>query len=315
MPVADITDIPDKLFKHLYDVSMSEKPRILAYNPNLDIHIAPLSFLRLAFHIELSRPNGYIERWPKIYQRMMLFYHYYPVMPDACYIHEVMYQEPESRVNEFVDIMFNYVQSHGIPIMGTEGVKMYIKYHLKNKNFDSSLIFDTSMPRIEMISENYEQTATTLHKIMSTMLEKDETLVIHHHSALNKSEFIPKHAVISLTKAGKTRHLCTIFNAQACYSYKVLDGVNLLTIDSMLSLMYAYMFSHREYMVVDKIKCMINMLLNMQHQHVKSKKYIWKRFDLLCYGKQHTIEDAKRARWSSKKFQVYRPEQKHTTKK
>lgn len=306
MPVADITDIPPRLFQHLSEVSLSEKPLILRNNPSLDLHIVPLSFLRLAFHIELSRPNGYIERWPKVYQRMVIFYNTYPLTVDGCDPTSIMYPEPQTRVSDFIEVILNFTKSHGIPIMGTEGIKIYLKNHLKRSNFDMSLIFDTRMPRVEIISEDYKETSLFLHKLMSTMVEQDETLVVHHHSPLNKSEFIPKHAVISLNKGGVIRHLCTVYNAQACYGYKVIDSVNLLTIDSMLSIMYAYMFTHRDYIVVDKVKCMINMLLNMQHYHIKSKKYIWKRFDLLCYGKQQTLEDVKRTRWSARKNQLYK---------
>ena len=311
MPVADITDVPDKLFKQLLQISMSEKSMILENNPGLDVNIAPLSFLRLAFHIELSRPNGYIERWMKIYKRMILFYHQYPVVFDNCNHKAVMYSDPETRVTETTSLVLQFCKTHNLPILGTEAVKIYMSYHLKRK-IDPALIFDKNMSRVEVISTDYQNTALSIQQILSSTLEKDETIVIKTHSPLNKSEFIPKHSIVSIIKGGNSRNICTVYSSQACYSYKSLDGLNVLSIDSMLSLMYAYMFSKRDYYVINKVKCMINMLLNMQIQHQTSKKYVWKRFDLLCYGEQLTIEDTKKKRWhnKSKKFQVYRPHDK-----
>jgi len=307
MPVADITDVPDKLFKHLLEISLSEKSVVLQNNPSLDVNIAPLSFLRLAFHIELSRPNGFIERWKKIYKRMVLFYHQYPVTFDNCAVKTILHKDPETRVTELTHIVTHYCKTHNLPIFGTEGIKIYLSKHLK-KDIHGDMIFDSKMSRVEIVSETFQQTALQIQDMLSSMLDKDETLVMKSHAALNKSEFIPKHYIISLVKGGLSRHICTVYSSQACYSYKIVDGTSVLSIDAMLSLMYAYLFSQRDYYVIEKVKCMINILLNMQNEHLNSKKYIWKQFDLLCYGTQNTIEDVKRSRWlANKKFQVYRP--------
>lgn len=307
MPVADITDVPDKLFKHLLEISLSEKSIILENNPSLDVNIAPLSFLRLAFHIELSRPNGFIERWTKVYKRMVLFYNQYPVTFDNCTVKSVMSLDPEPRVTELTKIVMQFCKTSNLPVFGTEGIKIYISQHLK-KDVSDALVFDTKMSRVEIMSDEFHKTAIRIQDMVSSMLDKDETLVMKAHSPLNKSEFIPKHYIISLVKGGVTRHICTVYSSQACYAYKLIDGVSVLSIDAMLSLMYAYLFSQRDYYIIEKVKCMINILLNIQKDHVNSKKYIWKQFDLLCYGTQNTIEDVKKTRWvGNKKFQVYRP--------
>ena len=107
---------------------------------------------------------------------------------------------------------------------------------------------------------------------------------------------------------GKKRHLACVYNSQACYAYKEIDGLKVLTIDTLLSIMYATIFANRPYYNEEKIKCMINILLNIQSKHIKSTKTVWKRFELECYGKQLTIEDIMRDRWGDKKiFRIYRP--------
>lgn len=304
-PVADITDIPIKLFDHLLEISLEEKHLILKNNPSIDINIAPLSFLRLAFHVELSRPDGYIERWPKIYKRMALFYSTYPLYFKPC--KDIFIKDNQSRIPEMTNIIINFCKTHGLPILGQEAIKMYLKQH--GSRIGENMILEENMPMLELISVEYKHTAESLKGLLSTMLEKDENIIVKHHSALNKSELIPKHFVITFEKEGVSRPLCIVYNSQACYSYKVIDGLNLLTIDSILSMMYAYVFTSRTYYNIDKIKCVINILLNLQFKHLNSKKYIWRRFDLLCYGVQPQLEDVKRKKWGAKKnFRVYRPD-------
>jgi hypothetical protein len=305
-PVADITDIPIKLFNHLLEISLEERSTLLKNNSNIDINIAPLSFLRLAFHVELSRPDGYIERWPKIYKRMALFYNTYPLYYKQC--ENIFVKEPNERVQDLTKVVLNYSKIHGFPVFGLEAIKIYLNQS-KIKGITENDIFDESMPRIELISTDYKQTSTNIKMLLESMINNDEKVVLKFHSALNKSELIPKHFIISLISSDNvSRPVCIIYNSQACYSYKIIEGVNILTIDAMLSMMYASIFTARTYYNIDKIKCAINLLLNVQYKNLKSKSYIWKRFDLLCYGVQPQIEDVKRKRWNSKKtFRIYRP--------
>lgn len=304
--VADITGIPKKLFDHLKATSASERPQLLKNNPSLDIIIAPLSLLRLAFHIELSRPDGFIERWPKIYKRMMLFYSVYPLTFESCT--DVFENDDNNRVHEVAAMVLDHCKIHGLPILGLAALKLYLKYHGTQISDDS--ILDKDMAVIETISTDYETTTKQIETILSAIMDKTEHIIVRAHSALNKSELIPEHYVISLKTKGvaKSRPIAIVYKSQACYSYKEVDDVKLLTIDSILSLTYATTFTARSYYNVDKIKCYINMLLNIQSRHINSTKHIWKRFDLQCYGYQPKIENVKREKWNQRMaFTVYRP--------
>lgn len=311
MAVADITDIPLRLFEYLHELALGERDVVLKNNPSLDINIVPLSFLRLAFHIELSRPDGYIERWPKIYKRMVIFYNTYPLHYEHC--DNIFVDEDNSRVPELVKIIMNFARSHGNPIFGIEALKIYLKHH--GTKVPPNTTIDLGMSQVDLITLDLKKTTTEIYTIVSSMLDIGERLEVKYHSPLNKSEFISRHSIITLiTNENVERRICTIYSSQACFAYKVVDGYNLLTIDSILSHMYAFLFSRREYLISDKIKCMINIFLNIQGHHLQSDKYIWKRFDLLCYGIQPQILDVKRARWDSRKtIQIYRPENKRPT--
>lgn len=301
-PVADITGIPKKLFDQLLDTSLEERAMIMKNNPHIDINLAPLSLLRLAFHIELSRPDGFIERWPKIYKRMVLFYSVYPLQFDLM-CKDVFIKDPNPRVRELAQIVLTHCKLHGLPILGLESLKVYMKYH--GTPVADNDIFAENMALLETMSVNYKETAGTVFKLLSSIRNKGEKIVLRAHAALNKSELVPEHYVISLGD----RPIVIIYNAHACYSYKALDGINVMTIDSILSLTYACTFTARAYYDIDKLKCMINMLLNLQSKHINSKKYVWRRFDLMCFGNQPSLDDVKRDKWNQKKsFFVYRPE-------
>lgn len=314
-PVADITDIPRYLFDRLSTMSDQERNDVLKNNPSLDMRLVPLSILRMSFHIELSRPDGYIERWPKIYKRMVAFYSQYPLVYspiNEC--NDVFVLDGSERVHELVEFAKNYIDMHELPLGGLQALKVYLKYH--NTPLQKNMILEESMPLLETVSIDYESTTQGIVGILRGMTESNETIVSKYHSALNKSEMIPQHYIIYLKTANSLRPLVIVYKANACYAYKTVDASNVLTIDTMLSFYYALLFTKRAYFNIEKIKCIINILLNLQSTHINSNKHVWKRFELKCYGYQPTTVDSKKKNWISKKqVMIYRPNSIHLAQK
>lgn len=60
--VADITFMPEWLYKKLLKWSIVDD----------GIHYADADFLRMNMYLELSRPQGEVERWDKVYKRLLL---------------------------------------------------------------------------------------------------------------------------------------------------------------------------------------------------------------------------------------------------
>lgn len=66
--VCDLTHVAESVFERLWADRVVQDG--IAYaNPN---------FLRMAIYLELSRPKGYVERWEKIYPRLLLLNKYWP---------------------------------------------------------------------------------------------------------------------------------------------------------------------------------------------------------------------------------------------
>jgi len=72
VPVADLTALAPAMFRGL--AQKAEKIDGISYIDR--------DSLRMLMYLELSRPRGEVERWPKVYERLMLFNEFVP--PRAC---------------------------------------------------------------------------------------------------------------------------------------------------------------------------------------------------------------------------------------
>jgi hypothetical protein len=310
-PIADITSVPPKLFAKMMQISSEERDMILKNNPGLELHVAPLDYLRLAMHLELSRPDGFIDRWQKVYSRMVLLYKTYPLKYDSCLKHMKLFHEESDKVYlQLIAEVKEYLKLNLYPVLGSEVIKMYLKE--AGYKIPKSYILDKGMTAYDIISEKYDKTVKELlirlQKFMTTNeFGKDTEITIQKHAALYNSELIPSHYIIMY----KNRPLVAVYQSQACYAYKERKALRIASIDTSLSLMFAWLLSDREYYVRDKVKCAINILLNLQKQQLKHKIFknkIFSPFELKCYGYQLKLEDLKKKRYKKNMpFQIYKP--------
>lgn len=338
-PVADLTQIPKELYDRFVKISLKERSQVLINNPDLDLLIAPLSFLRLSFHTELSRPAGDIKRWPKVYQRMSLFYATYPLTyKNECrtrnkdisfqsssvknvtlpvdnkfrfkrIVLPVFYQDEDVSIHKLAKATQKYCWSKSIPLLGWAAVKEYLHYN--NTPVKDDFILDKSMPLIECISLDFE---TTTHDIFERLnnVSKKNKLSYELHSALNNNELIPRHYVIYKHYDNtEKRPIVIIYESHACYAVKSIgkENVHILSIDAMVSIMYASLLAKRNYYPENATRCLINILLNLRAIHLHEyEDPVWNRFELNCYGYQIQMADIKRELWDHKrKFTLYRP--------
>lgn len=307
--VADITYVPEKLFKRMLDISNSERRAILKHNPNLDMNIAPMSFLRMSLHLELSRPDGFIERWTKVYNRMVLFYTTYPVKFKSCEEEDIIFKEENDPTFLFlVRKLKMFIKTTEFPLFGWEAARIYLTE--ANFKVQENYMLDDKMTTMDIIAEDYAEAARDIVEYVRKLVEDKNDIKLEKHSALYNNEIIPSHFLVKY----KERLLIGIYQSQACYAYKMHRGLRLATIDTMLSLMYGWLLSDRPYYDNEKIKCLINVLLNLQKKQLEKKNEvhdIFTPFELKCYGYQLQLEDLKKQRMEVKNImKVYRPKQK-----
>jgi len=88
-----------------------------------------------------------------------------------------------------------------------------------------------------------------------------------------------------------------IYKPIACHSYNIInihgEKVKVATIDTMLSFYLAFLYTDRPYYkeYSDRILCMSKFLFEVQEKNRLQQKGLLKRFSIICYGHQETLEE------------------------
>jgi len=275
IPVADITQIPKEIFNALKKDSI----RVAG------ILYAPPNFLRMSMYLELSRPAGDISRWEKVLKRLSLLNKSYPLTTINCnnveFQREMSDKEHENAIYENVK---NTFINQGVVFFGGFAISLYSQYMPKQSRKRLEKIAD-----FDVISSDPETTA----KIVKERLKDigvNNCKVIKHEPA---GEIIPLHYEI---KIGNDT-VAFIYKPIACHSYNVLivnkQKVKIATIDTMLSFYLAFLYADRPYYneFSERILCMSKFLFDVQQKNRLQQKGLLRRFSIICYGHQDSIEE------------------------
>jgi hypothetical protein len=86
-----------------------------------------------------------------------------------------------------------------------------------------------------------------------------------------------------------------IYKSTACHSYNILaingQKIKVATIDTILSFYLIFIYANRPYYDENRLLCIAEYLFKVQLNNRLQQKGLLKRFSVLCYGKQHTLED------------------------
>jgi hypothetical protein len=275
--VADITYIPKGIFNALKSDALSVG----------GILYAPPNFLRMSMYLELSRPAGDISRWEKVLKRLLLLNENYQITDINC--NTVDFQRKmDNKENE--DIIFDTVQNtlinQGVVFFGGLANALYSQYMPKNlkTRFEKFADFD-------VLSNDPKTTA----EIVKERLHDNgiENIKIIKQDAVG--EIVPEHYEI---KVGKDSILF-IYKPIGCHSYNVLimkgKKLKIATIDTMLSLYLAFLYADKPYYnnFTDRILCMSKFLFDVQQKNRLQQKGLLRRFSIICYGHQNSIEELK----------------------
>ena len=141
-------------------------------------------------------------------------------------------------------------------------------------------------PDFDVLSENAEETANVLKNTL--IANNYDNVIVNKHE--NIDEFIPVHFEVKINNDT----IAFIYQTIACYSYNLLtineNKVKIATIDTMLSLLLAFIYANRPYYDKNRILCMADFLFKIQQKNRLSQKGPLKRFNIKCYGTQATKE-------------------------
>ena len=284
MAVADITDIPEKIFNILKREAISVD----------GVLYAPPNFLRMSMYLELSRPAGDISRWEKVLKRLTLLNKNYPITDVNCknvdFQREMDDKEKEDKIYTTVK---NTLINQGVVFFGGFANTLYSQYmpNKLRKKLENVADFD-------VLSNNPQTTAEVVKERLNDNGIKNVNII--KQAAIG--EIIPEHYEV---KIGKDSVLF-VYKPIGCHSYNVLmiggKKIKVATIDTMLSFYLAFLYADKPYYnkFIDRILCMSKFLFDVQQKNRLSQKGLLKRFSIICYGHQESIEEMKAEK--SKKY-------------
>lgn len=274
IPMADITYIHPELFKNLGKETIS----------TAGIKYCPPNFLRMNMYLELSRPAGDVSRWEKVLKRLTLLNTYYPMKVDQSCATIDFQRKLDSHVEDSEQIYLivrDAFTEMGVVFFGGYASSLYSKYMPSEQK---RLV--KKIPDFDVLYDNPEKCALIIKERLENSGFKKVTTIEHAEFG----EIIPRHIEIKVDK----EIIAFIYEPIACHNYNTIrignQEVNVATIDTILSLYLAFMFSSAPYYYKDRILCMAQFLFSVEEQNRLEQRGLLKRFSNSCYGTQPTLE-------------------------
>jgi len=283
IPVADLTQFP----KEIYNALKKDAVRVSG------ILYAPPNFLRMSMYLELSRPAGDTSRWEKVLKRLTLLNKNYPLTSLNCNTIEFQREMAnKEKSHEIYDSVRNSLVNQGVVFFGGYAISLYSQYMPKH--------FKKKVENIADFDVLSHDPKTTAEIIVERLKDVQITAKTVYHKPIG--EIIPEHYEI---KVGNDT-VAFIYKPVACHSYNVVkihgQNVKIATIDTMLSFYLSFLYTDRDYYkeFSDRILCMSKFLFDVQQKNRLKQKGLLKRFSIICYGHQDSIEEMRAAK--AKKF-------------
>jgi len=275
--MADIT----YLHKDIFDTLQKDARKIGG------ILYTPPNYLRMSMYLELSRPEGDVSRWEKVLKRISLLNKHHPLKKMNC--DKADFQRELSPAtqelinnNKLYATVRDTLIDEGVVFFGGFAMSTYLKYmstHAK-KTMENT-------PDFDVFSEDAKMTAT----ILKERLEEEGVVGVKVYRKDGVGEVVSPHYQVIVNNLDT---VAFIYEPMACHNYNNIriDGalVRIATIDTMLSLYLAFLYSKREYYNLDRLLCMAKFLYEVQEKNRLNQKGVLKRFSINCYGRQETRE-------------------------
>lgn len=222
IPIADISTLDPELYKTVLKRSIVKE----------GIHYVDPDFLRMMMYLELSRPRGQVERWEKVFERLLLLNAAFP--PKVC---KKSLQNLTGRVHIPMIIrkaLLDFVLDNNRVLVGAEVMALYDwVLHKRYLNKPSIQWFLHKNGMVVFLSPEAIRDGILLRESLGNELITMETL-------RGKEELIPERTVLSF----KGVPLVMIVQETACHSYNVIplkEGrkLHIGTLETLLTLYYS----------------------------------------------------------------------------
>ena len=273
IPIADITYLDPKIYE-----SMLKETIIIA-----GINYSPPNYLRMSMYLELSRPDGDISRWEKVFKRLTLLNKYYPMNITECsHIDFQRKMDSNLETSETIYVVTrDTLINQGVIFFGGYSFGLYSKYIKSNNKYEFK-----NIPDFDVLSESPDLIATIVKEQLT--LNNIKKVKILKHDEIG--EIIPERYEIRVGP----ETIAVIYKPIACHSYNKITisnkQVNVATIDTILSFYLSMIYADID-LNYNRLLCMASYLFDIQEKNRLNQRGLFKRFTMNCYGKQLTLED------------------------
>ena len=278
VPVADCSE----LHPHIFSIVQKR-----AKSVNGILYCDP-DFLRMMMYLELSRPRGEVERWKKVYERLTLLNHEYPVSPCEQQIRVSGAISPEER-----RIILEFCQLHKRVMVGPEFIGLLEKNQM-HTTMDS--LVNKGGPVI-FTSDKIKIDAEDIKDILQNTLKHSGKIVI-------VDLFVKTDQLFNAVAIYQKRQpICLIFEETGCFAYTTLrmDKGNEMRVgmpDLLLHLYYSLLiFGKKEKAYFSMgLECLVQKLHQISERSREHPTAFLPAFGVRCSGHQRGIATLLKAR-------------------
>jgi hypothetical protein len=247
--VADITELDEEIFQRLWDAKLVKD----------GIHYVTPDFLRMSMYLELSRPQGDVSRWTKVYTRLQLLNKHYPIVckKEAAEKHDLVPKPLKAK-------LMKMLKEEEVVLLGVNAAETHLK-------------MEWTLPM-------------TLLANKDTILRLTEGYKVFVNEG---SEILPPLYFVHLPEEpeGSTAFL-RFYETTACHSYHNAGDIRVASIPTILQFFFAYVYSAAKQSNIESILCVAQRLVDLADHKPK------RRFEILtpidCLGTQHSLVDMRK---------------------
>lgn len=281
--IADITYMTSWLYTRLSKSSIIED----------NIHYVDADYLRMGMYIELSRPRGEVERWDKVYKRLLLLNMYKPVKSQC--------KEAVSTISihkPIYDVLLKYIIQNKFIFTGSEIANIY-----KNPNTKLVSLLKTTNPII-VYCQDPRTHLSKLRQLIFSVENKSEIKVVHWERLL---DIVPE--MYGIKVDGKLTII--LIEELYCYSFNTINiakyGKLLISsLDTAISLFFTLSYLRGlDNLVPETVLCFAHRLVDISTEtRDKNKPGQFPPFNISCIGHQPTKETLLKAK--AERIQEYK---------
>lgn len=241
--VADITHLDAPIFDRLWKENITRD----------GIHYVTPNFLRMSVYLELSRPQGDVSRWTKVYERLLLLNKSNPMV---CPGVKEKPTEVDNADRKFVE---RILRREDVVLMGITASQIHASK--KNINWFAPVTILANAPTIEKITKGRK-----IREVEGT-------------------EILPRFVDIA-NKEDKI--IMRVYETAACSSYHAMkNGIKVASIPTLLQFFLAYLYAGMPEDDITHLLCVAQRLVDLAHNKGKRRYALLTPSD--CLGHQETL--------------------------